>query len=506
MSDESVRSALRSDASLVVVEAPAGCGKTRQGADYAREIADALGRGRLLVLTHTHAACSVFADRTRGTGSRVEIRTIDSVIGQIAAAYRLGLGLPEDIMSWIRQREHGYAELAIKVAKLVQRYPPIAYALAKRYPLVICDEHQDSSGDQHALVMALNEKGARLRIFADPMQKIFPAESLADACPPCSWDGLCGSAQAYEKLEEPHRWNLGCRLLGQWTLRAREALKAGRQVDLRSGLPPSVTIVFAENEAQRNLDYKPSTDAGRQIYEFERDQTSLLILTRYNDTARFFRSLFGRRIPLWEGHTRPALDKLVEAFQTPDVCPETVAKAAAEFISRITTGCGAASFGDRFEQEVSERCVRTTRGKPSLIQELARFVVAEPNHLGVAKMLARLAQIKDSESSFGDVKIDCPKEYWDAVRLGQFEAVDTGVAEIAHRRTYTRPQPPKRAISTIHKAKGLECESVILMPCDATHFRDNEEARCLLYVALSRATHHLMLVISRDNPSPLFLI
>ena len=65
MSDDSVRAALRSDKRLVVIEAPAGCGKTHQGADYAREIANA-GNGRLLILTHTHAACSVFAERTRG--------------------------------------------------------------------------------------------------------------------------------------------------------------------------------------------------------------------------------------------------------------------------------------------------------------------------------------------------------------------------------------------------------------------------------------------------------
>ena len=37
MSDDSVHAALRSDAPLVVVEAPAGCGKTTKGADYARE-------------------------------------------------------------------------------------------------------------------------------------------------------------------------------------------------------------------------------------------------------------------------------------------------------------------------------------------------------------------------------------------------------------------------------------------------------------------------------------
>ena len=120
MSDDSVHAALRSDAPLVVVEAPAGCGKTTKGADYAREIAVAGGTNRLLILTHTHAACSVFADRTKGAGSRVEIRTIDSVIAHIASAYHNGLGLPADIAAWVRQHQDGYAELALSVAALLQ--------------------------------------------------------------------------------------------------------------------------------------------------------------------------------------------------------------------------------------------------------------------------------------------------------------------------------------------------------------------------------------------------
>ena len=34
----------------------------------------------------------------------------------------------------------------------------IATAAARRYPVVLCDEHQDSSGDQHAIVMALADR------------------------------------------------------------------------------------------------------------------------------------------------------------------------------------------------------------------------------------------------------------------------------------------------------------------------------------------------------------
>ena len=85
MSDASVAAALRSAAPLVVIEAPAGCGKTHQGAAYARDVAQGT-RDRLLIITHTHAACGVFADRTAGLGRHVEIRTIDSLIAQIGGA------------------------------------------------------------------------------------------------------------------------------------------------------------------------------------------------------------------------------------------------------------------------------------------------------------------------------------------------------------------------------------------------------------------------------------
>ena len=44
------------------------------------------------------------------------------------------------------------------------------------------------------------------------------------------------------------------------------------------------------------------------------------------------------------------------------------------------------------------------------------------------------------------------------------------------------------------------------MPVDAATFPDKPDARCLLYVALSRARKHLLLVVSRNNPSPLLII
>jgi hypothetical protein len=82
---------------LVVVEAPAGCGKTYQAAPFASDAAPIIGDGRLLILTHTNAACDVFAARSRGKSSRIEIRTIDGLITEIAGAYRKVFDLPADV-------------------------------------------------------------------------------------------------------------------------------------------------------------------------------------------------------------------------------------------------------------------------------------------------------------------------------------------------------------------------------------------------------------------------
>jgi len=506
VSDDSVHAALRSDAPLVVVEAPAGCGKTTKGADYAREIAIAGGPNRLLILTHTHAACSVFADRTKGIGSRVEIRTIDSVIAHIACAYHAGLGLPADIAAWVRQRPEGYAELAFSVAALLKRYPMIVASLAQRHRVVICDEHQDSSGDQHSIVMALQSQGARLRVFGDPMQKIFKDRACVSACPPCDWDELTRQAQAFEQLDFPHRWTSGCPKLGQWTLAARSALKSGAAIDLRNGLPPSVTVVFAENQSQRNLEYQLTSQDRKQIDAFEQAQTSLLILTPYNDTARSFRGFFNRHIPLWEGHTRPGLEKLVNALGAAQGDRAALAAAIVAFMGEVGKGFSPSAFGNRFEKEVREGCMGNCRSKPATIQELARFLIAEANHCGVAKMLRRLSELAATDRNFTNIKIDCRREFWEAIGLGDFDTADSGFVEITHRRIYARPKPPEKAISTIYKAKGLECDSVIVMPCDAKNFPDKPEARCLLYVALSRARSRLVLVVSRNSPSPLLRI
>lgn len=114
MSDASVAEALRSTAHRVVIEAPAGTGKTHQAASYARHAAGHLLKGqRVLILAHTHAACDVFSARTSDLGDAAHVGTIDSLVAMIAKAYHRALDLPADIHAWsISHGAESHAELA----------------------------------------------------------------------------------------------------------------------------------------------------------------------------------------------------------------------------------------------------------------------------------------------------------------------------------------------------------------------------------------------------------
>ena len=60
-----------------------------------------------------------------------------------------------------------------------------------------------------------------------------------------------------------------------------------------------------------------------------------------------------------------------------------------------------------------------------------------------------------------------------------------------------------RAVGTIHKAKGLEYDHVLIAHMSASHFPDNDYGRRLAYVAISRAVRSLELLVPETDPSPL---
>jgi hypothetical protein len=506
MSDGSVAAALRSAARIVLIEAPGGCGKTYQASLYAADAAYAVGTGRVLVLAHTHAACDVFASRIAGSG-RVDVRTIDGLISEISSVYHLGLGLPPNASSWARrQGDTGYKSLASKTAALLTKAPIVAHAVAQRYPLIICDEHQDASADQHAVIMAMHGSGSALRIFGDPMQHIGGGGAGIRNADAQRWRSLKSQADAFEVLDYPHRWkNVDAEALGEWILQARATLRDGGQINLRAKLPRGLSIVFADNAAQRHGQYTLERRVRSPIDIVVNCGEDVMVLAAHNVTVQALRPFFNRRIPIWEGHTRDALAVLASSIQDRAGDAAFVGGAVVKFVERVAVGFTPTDFSNVLLSEIADGCAARKRLKPAILQDLGRFILAEPNHRGAGKMLARLLNLIEADTAFSKIRIDNPREYRDAIRLGEFEDCENGLAEIGRRRTHSHPKPPRRALSTVHKAKGLECRNVVLMPCDYRHFGNSESARCLLYVALSRATNSLTLVVSKSEPSPLLV-
>ena len=287
MNDAGVAQVLRSNARLVLVEAPAGFGKTFQGCEYARDLLPNLFPGRLLVLTHTHAACDAFDARTTNLSRRVETRTIDSLITEIASAYHSSIGLPNTVPAWaFQQGDDGFNQVAIKVARLITAAPIIAKSIVERYPYVICDEHQDSSEAQHNFINSLHRAGAFVRVFADPMQAIYEPKEMGSWN--ARWLKFQEMADERVELETPHRWMNSASELGQWVRQARVALRAGNEVDLHGGRPRGLLVFRADNTAQHHERYMLSRQDRNGIDSFVRSCSELLVLASANGRCADF--------------------------------------------------------------------------------------------------------------------------------------------------------------------------------------------------------------------------
>jgi DNA helicase-2/ATP-dependent DNA helicase PcrA len=506
MTDDEIANLLRSNAPIVVVEAPAGCGKTYQAASYAGDVAANLESAKLLVLTHTHAACSVIAERTREYHGKIDIRTLDSLIHQVATAYRLSIDLPEDVSVWARK--HGYELLAEKVANLLRSNPMISMHLVRLFPIIICDEHQDSNEAQDEIVRILGHQGALLRIFGDPMQ-IIPGgrgQNNKAAVALARWNALKGQAE-FGELETPHRWRETNPELGKWILSVRKSLKADQPIDLKNRLPRGVKVKFAENGSPTPANYRLAPENWNDLNAILNEDKQMLLVASSNTTVQSLRGTFRPRFPIWEGHTRNYLEKFIEMLDDGAVDLDAKTLAFVDCLKGLLVGFSGSKYGNRLISEVRVPTDKP-RGKiPPQLKVMAELVREYPNHVGFSKATEYLKElIKQNVDGFSGLHIDYQRELDDLIKLKGYNDPLTGFAEISQRRSRVYPKPPRKALSTVHKSKGLEAECVVVFACDGAHFPETHVKRNLLYVALSRATKSITIIASRNNCSPLFEI
>ena len=508
MTDALVAELLRSDEKIVLIEAPAGCGKTYQAAEYCRDAVTVLGYKRVLVLTHTHAACSVVAENTKDISKHVSIRTLDGLIFEIAKAYRVTLGLPEDLSSHILGTNFGWGELAEQVATLLSLNPMIATVLARKYPVIICDEHQDSSTWQEQVVMSIAASGSLLRIFGDPMQ-IIPAGRGQDEVVTevlSRWNGL-KSKCTYAELNEPHRWLQTNPGLGSWILDAREKLMNGNQIELPEIMPDGMKIICANKVANSGGNYRIAPVNGwADINSTINGSVKMLCVAGRTNTVWGLRSSFSNRLSIWEGHSRTNLEKFVTTLNNPSFSLVEKARAFVDFLKSLVVGF-TSQVSNRLVSEVESLSVNPRGAIPPEMRVMAAMIRESPDHRGFANAAVHLKVLMQTgPDAFRRMKIVLPREFQDLVRLCDFEDCSIGLAEISSRWSRLYPTPPDKCLSTVHKSKGLQAHTVVVFGCDGEHFSDRPAKRNLLYVALSRATDRLVIVTSPNDPCPLIKI
>jgi AAA domain len=293
-----VRAALRSDTPLVVVDAPAGCGKTFEAVTCAIDLAAGLrDHQEVLLLAHTNAAVAEFKRRTRRERARVHATTLDSFALRLVASYAHVLGLPTPLIPGPQAGEVPFDQLAPKALELLRRAPSLAAAIGGHYPVVLLDEHQDARREQHDLALELGRFG-RVRIFGDPMQAIydFGDERLI------AWDSITDNPEHRMALEDPQRWS-DAPDLGAWILVAREALRVGRCLPLDAA-PDSVRVVRVSG-----LDDVPNVNSDRVTREIipvlgeslRRVDGSAVVLARSNAHVRGLSSAVRGSLVVHEG-------------------------------------------------------------------------------------------------------------------------------------------------------------------------------------------------------------
>jgi DNA helicase-2/ATP-dependent DNA helicase PcrA len=247
---EKIHKALHVKANGSIV-APAGYGKTETIADIVAGTSD-----RCLLLTHTLAGVDALRKRLREKGvksHRYQLETIAAWSLRYAAAYPVTSGFPQ----LATPRGHQWSTVYTAARQLLEGHS-IDRVIQASYGLILVDEYQDCSTDQHA-IMALLSRLVHTLIFGDPLQSIFDFDGEATV----RWQvDVLPAFPEIDELGTPWRWkNQKNDPLAVWLRTVRDDLQAGRAIDLRKA-PACVRVHHLDEPGRLRVLEKKACNQG----------------------------------------------------------------------------------------------------------------------------------------------------------------------------------------------------------------------------------------------------
>jgi hypothetical protein len=486
---EAIRERICGPAPLLLIEAPAGYGKTHEAVRAAQKIAPTLPFGRkVLFLTHTNAARETFNRRLRG-GAAV-MKTIHSLAAELVELYATPLGLPRPLDPF-----HGrptFKDMIGLATDVLRRRPEVALGLATRHPVILVDEYQDCDEDQHALIQQIAAAApTRLRLFGDDLQAIYDFDGV-----PVDFAAMIEHSPTV-RLSTPWRWRDQAEM-GAFVVEARRALVAGEPVDLTD--PPSCVTVArwrgdVPGPGQEGFVPECIGALGLSLRE------GTVVLTHHNVHALGLRKRLPRGGHYHEGAdhepARILLDQVIAAEGDYRQLVILLVKAMTDWGQGMTKA---------YRDQASEICTPEGMevGAKKKIIEFSRLcdtLHAEPT---TAQWLRCIRRVLDGKHGVEGWRILRGDQLYLLSRLWPGPEDDASALLHAEARARDAIRPaPKRGFMVIHKAKGLEFDAVAIPYCAGALFQDDLPSRRRLYVAISRAQERIHFLVPTSDPTPL---
>lgn len=492
MSLDATRARIDSDTACVVVEAPAGHGKTHEAVRAAASAATSLdGDQRVLFLTHTNAARDTFNRRVGRAAA--DMRTIHAFAASIVKTYASPLSLPTPLDPL--RGQPAFDDMLPLAIDVLQRRPEVARGLALRHPVVLVDEYQDCSVEQHSLIELVASAGqVRRRLFGDGLQGIYEfTEQQVD------WDKLVSSHETVG-LDTPWRWKSNASMKAFLT-EARLALASGNPIDL-SHPPDCVSVTRWDGQVPGPAERGSAKECFDAVYQHADANTAVIV--HHNKHAIELRRRVRGVGSYHEGADQSPAQAIVESV-------EDAAGNASELIAllvrvfrewgigmpklaadQICSACGAAGVDLGSKRKVRVFC------------ETAESLYETPSPSRWFSVLRQLLKGSHGLDNWQPLRGD---QLFLLARMRPENGQPLGPLLNAEARAReARRRAPRGGFMTIHRAKGLEFDRVVIPYCAGSMFADDLPSRRRMYVAMSRAQSHVTFLVPTSDPTPLIAL
>jgi DNA helicase II / ATP-dependent DNA helicase PcrA len=525
------RRVVKSDVRLLVVRGGAGTGKTTVALWHAGEHIrqwDATSRERVLFLTFSRTAVTQILQRARsaiaGLEDRVEVHTFHSFAHRLLVAFgrysgrgKLSPRIQSEAEATLLGRSGemlAYADLVPLVLEVLKSQR-ISELVAARWPLVLCDEFQDTAPDQWELVKHLHDH-ARLVLLADPNQLIYTFIDGVDESRLTTTEAMAN--QIIELEETSHRDpSMIIPAMATSVLRRDfrsesllRAIKSGR-LRVRVGISDDVDVL-----AQLRADLQARWKVGdRSFGIFGHSNEGVARLGAGLTEAGIDHVLVG--IPEAQGEAFAAMATL-GAFAFGEADSNDLRLALATFMTACTRKsrkggppdlAAAMATGVGLPAAISQRLASLEaalrEASAGGLEEIAAVATGAWELIGItqgAGPWSRAAPVFGSQARrIAGLRFSQRADIVKALEAAT-ERLRAGALVLR-----TEAQPGTVQLMNFHQTKGREADCIVLVHRPGDYLAGKEvepfpKASKVLYVVLSRARNHALVVLPPD-PHPL---